>query len=119
MGDAGEAHAGNFGQDAGAGPEANTGHQGHDLVKRVGLHEASTRLPSSSRRRWSASSCFCQFQQHDTAAVAPTATTVCSPRAVTAHAMPANTGWSRTAAGAWWRRPVSISPGRRAADSFA
>jgi hypothetical protein len=39
MGCAGEVLAGYFGKDAGAGPDADAGHRGQDLVKRVGLHE--------------------------------------------------------------------------------
>jgi hypothetical protein len=85
---------------------------------------------------------FCQFQEHDPAAVAPTTTPVCSPqRCDTAHGglqperVPIGTASAlrrcsrpslRTpphcrqalAAVARWRRPVSISSRGRAAGSF-
>ena len=39
MGGGSEVLAGDFGEDACAGPDADAGHRGQDLVKRVGLHQ--------------------------------------------------------------------------------
>jgi hypothetical protein len=39
VGGAGEVFARDFGEDAGAGPDADARHRGQDFVKRVGLHE--------------------------------------------------------------------------------
>jgi hypothetical protein len=74
MGRAGEVLAGHFGEDAGAGPDADAGHRGQDLVKRVGLHKGFN-LGVRRRRAGAAEpACSASFGSTIPAALVPTTT---------------------------------------------
>jgi hypothetical protein len=62
---AGEVFAGHFGEDAGAGPDADAGHRGQDLVKRVGLHEGFNLGGDVVTLAAQGQQLFCQFREND------------------------------------------------------
>ena len=82
MGGAGEVFAGHFREDSGAGPDADAGHRGQDLVKRVGLHEGFDLGGDTTTLMVQGQQLFGQFRQNDPcSAGAHDHNAVCSPRA--------------------------------------
>ena len=57
--------AGDFGEDSCAGPDADAGHRGQDLVKRVGLHQSLDLTGDLVALPAQCQELLGQFRQHD------------------------------------------------------